>query len=190
MNPPSGPAVVVLTGGGAAPHAGAIRPRLDSSSALAGSVAARLGGVLRRVAGANAEALRRGGRGAEGLEGGVGDELLLRQAEASLRSVRSAIAGASSLRAIPRGLAPAASVARALGSALSGPAPACGRGLCGLSVALGGIVADSAALTGSRCDFGLSNAEAGRILGEAREEARREVRRRYPNLPGAAPGIT
>ena len=187
--------VTVVSHGGVR-HAGTLRPRLDSSAALAGALAARLEGRLRHLERINDALLDGSGYGG----GGGGDprrpgrsleeERLIRLAITSLDMIRDRISGVSLMSAIPQALAPAIPVARTLSSGLFDPVPECSRQMCELSAGLGSIVADSAVLTSARCDFGSFNAESARLLDGAKLTADSEMYERHPNLRTAETGST
>ena len=188
--------VTVISHGGA-PHAGTLRPRLDSSAALTGALAARLEGRLRHLERINDALLDCGGGGGGGGGGdprppgrSLEEERLIRLAITSLDMIRDRISGVSALSAIPQALAPAIPVARTLSSGLFGLVPECSRQLCDLSASLGSIVADSAVLTSARCDFGSFNAESARLLDGAKLTADSEMYERHPNLRTAETGST
>ncbi len=160
-------------------HAGTLRPRLDSAHDLAGSVITSLECRLRGIAGTNGILYA----DPPGLsEDALADERLIRQAVTALEYIRSKIRGIMTLSDIHAALAPAVPAVRILSSDLFEPAPECSQKLCELSACLGSIVMDSAVLTSARCDFGLSNAESGRLLDEAKLMADSKINKRYPNL--------
>jgi len=162
------------------PHAGTLRPRLDSSSSLIDSIAARLQARRRDLQQINDSLMRDGTPDA--LESGLGDERLVCQAIGALDAIRARMAGITALHSIPSALSPAVTAVRILSSALFELAPACSKLLCTLSVSLGSIVMDSAILTGANCDFGLSNIESNRLLDEAKLMADSKIDKRHPNL--------
>ncbi len=170
------------------PHAGTLRPRLDSSLRLIGSIIIELEDKRRDVAKVNDVLLCSGEHGS--LEDGLSDERLVCQAIIALGAIRSKISGLSALSAIPAALAPAVPAVRALSSGLFGLAPESSQRLCELSVGLGSIVVDSAFLTGTSCNFGLSNAESGRLLDEAKLMADSKIDKQHPNLEGTKTNST
>lgn len=60
--------------------------------------------------------------------------------------------------------------------------PECSKKLCELSVHLGSIVLDSAALTKARFDFSQSNTESSNILDEVKLIVDSKINKQYPNL--------
>jgi len=165
------------------PHAGTLRPRLDSSFTLIGSIILELENRRCDAAKINDMLLCNGEL--ELFEEGVADERLICQAIIALDDIRSRIRSISALSAIPATLASAIPAVRMLSSSLFALVPEPSQKLCELSVGLGSIAMDSAILTNAKCDFGLSNIESNRLLDEAKLMADSKIGKRYPNLETA-----
>lgn len=105
-----------------------------------------------------------------------------------LDSAAARLSRVSGIASIPDVLPPAITMIRAAAARLHGPLPACSRMLSELSVQLGSIALDSAALTGARFDFGPANAESASALDEAKLIADSKMAKRYPNLETCGDG--
>ena len=161
-------------------HAGTLRPRLDSSSTLIDSLILQLENKRCDIADINAVLLANDEF--ELVEQSIDDERLVCQSIATLDAIQSKIANISALSVIPTTLASAIPAIRILSSSLFELVPDCSQKLCELSVNLGSLVMDSAILTNSNCNFGLSNIESNRLLDEAKLMADSKIDKQYPNL--------
>ncbi len=171
---------VTIVSQGGAPHAGTLRPRLDSSLRLIESITLELEGKRRHAAGAGEAPPCSGGPDLP--DDGLPEERLACQTIIALGVIESRINGLSALHMIPAALASAIPAIRALSSSLFELMPGPSQRLCELSVTLGSIVVDSAVLTGASCDFGLYNAESNCLLDEAKLMADSKIGKHHPNL--------
>jgi len=161
-------------------HAGTLRPRLDSSFKLIGSIILELENKRCDAAKINDVLLH--SDETELFEENVAGEHLICQAIIALDDIQSKIKSISALSAIPTTLASTIPAIRILSSSLFELAPKPSQKLCELSVSLGSIAMDSAILTNAQCNFGLSNVESDRLLDEAKLMADSKIDKQYPNL--------
>ena len=83
---------------------------------------------------------------------------------------------------IPKILSSAILMIRTISAQLFGIFPECSLKLSELSVHLGSIVLDSAALTKAKCDFNLANAESTIFLDEVKLMVDSKINKLYPNF--------
>ncbi|RNJ79142.1 MAG: hypothetical protein EB829_02840 [Nitrosopumilus sp. H8] len=88
----------------------------------------------------------------------------------------------SGVMSIPEVLPASIQVVRTVSASLYEMMPDCSQRLSELSVHLGSIVLDSAAITQARFDFGRSNSESSDLLDEAKLIADSKLKKQYPNL--------
>ncbi len=88
----------------------------------------------------------------------------------------------SNIGSIPEILPPAIPMIRIVSAQLFGVIPNCSQKLSEISVHLGSIVIDSAALTTARFDFSHSNSESASKLYKVKLIADSKLNKRYPNL--------
>ncbi|RNJ78988.1 MAG: hypothetical protein D9C04_06180 [Nitrosopumilus sp. B06] len=88
----------------------------------------------------------------------------------------------SGVNSIPEVLSASIQVIRTVSASLYEMMPGCSRRLSELSVHLGSIVLDSAAITHARFDFGRSNSESAAMLDEAKLIADSKLKKQYPNV--------
>jgi len=88
----------------------------------------------------------------------------------------------SGVNSIPQVLPTTISMIRTVSAQLFDIVPNCSHKLSELSVHLGSIVLDSAALTKARFDFGQSNEESSTLLNEVKLIVDSKISKQYPNL--------
>ncbi len=88
----------------------------------------------------------------------------------------------SGVNSIPEILPAVIPMIRTVSAQLFDIVPNCSRKLSELSVHLGSIVLDSAALTKARFDFGQSNEESSTLLNEVKLMVDSKISKQYPNL--------
>ena len=88
----------------------------------------------------------------------------------------------SGINSIPKVLPTAIPLIRTVSAQLFDIVPNCSQKLSEMSVHLGSIVLDSAALTKARFDFGQSNEESSNLLNEVKLMADSKISKQYPNL--------
>ncbi len=88
----------------------------------------------------------------------------------------------SGINSIPQVLPAAIQLIRTISAQLFGIVPNCSQKLSELSVHLGSIVLDSAALTKARFDFSQSNEESSTLLNEVKLMVDSKISKQYPNL--------
>jgi len=88
----------------------------------------------------------------------------------------------SDINSIPQVLPAAIQLIRTISAQLFGIVPNCSQKLSELSVHLGSIVLDSAALTKARFDFSQSNEESSTLLNEVKLMVDSKISKQYPNL--------
>jgi len=88
----------------------------------------------------------------------------------------------SNVSSIPEILPPSIPMIRTVSAQLFEIIPNCSQKLSEISVHLGSIVLDSAALTTARFDFSLSNAESSTLLNEVKLMVDSKLSKQYPNL--------
>ncbi len=96
--------------------------------------------------------------------------------------VKSSMEKISNVESIPEILPSAISVIRTVSARLFDVIPTCSQKLSEISVHLGSIALDSAALTTARFDFSLSNSESSHILNEVKLMVNSKLNKQYPNL--------
>jgi len=88
----------------------------------------------------------------------------------------------SNVNSIPEVLPPAIPLIRIVSAQLFDIVPHCSQKLSEISVHLGSILLDSAALTKARFDFSQSNEEASTLLNEVKLMVDSKISKQYPNL--------
>jgi hypothetical protein len=88
----------------------------------------------------------------------------------------------SDVNSIPKVLPPAIPLIRTISAQLFDIVPHCSQKLSELSVHLGSILLDSAALTKARFDFSQSNEEASTLHNEVKLMVDCKINKQYPNL--------
>ena len=88
----------------------------------------------------------------------------------------------SGINSIPEILPTTIPLIRTVSAQLFDIAPNCSQKLSEMSVHLGSIVLDSAALTKARFDFGQSNKESSNLLNEVKLMVDSKISKQYPNL--------
>lgn len=88
----------------------------------------------------------------------------------------------SDVHNIPEILSSSIQMIRTISAQLFDLVPNCSRKLSELSIHLGSIVLDSAALTKARFDFGQSNEESSTLLNEVKLMVDSKISKQYPNL--------
>ena len=183
----------------------AVMPRLDYARGLLGDVRAGLSRELRLLSRRNRLIYAEAGRalappGPHARAGGAGAPsgprdpapasfraeatvrlAVLALAEAHLRLGRTGQAADAAPAAIP--------VMRHVSSALHAAFPDHSGLLCEASSVLGGALADLAAVTGARLDFGRSNAVSSGILAQAKLTTESKLAKLYPNMLAARPRL-
>ena len=99
-----------------------------------------------------------------------------------LSSTKKKMAKISGINSIPEVLPSTIPMIRTISAQLYDIIPRCSQKLSELSVHLGSIVLDSAALTTARFDFSQSNEESAAILDEVKLMVDSKIRKQYPNL--------
>ena len=88
----------------------------------------------------------------------------------------------SNVNSIPQVLPPAIPLIRTASAQLFDIVPHCSQKLSELSVHLGSILLDSAALTKARFDYSQLNEEASTLLNEVKLMVDSKINKQYPNL--------
>lgn len=99
-----------------------------------------------------------------------------------LSNTKKRMARISGISSIPEVLPSAIPMIRIISAQLFDVVPHCSQKLSELSVHLGSIVLDSAALTKARFDFSQSNEESSAILDEVKLMVDSKISKQYPNL--------
>jgi len=99
-----------------------------------------------------------------------------------LFQTKKRMARISGVSSIPKVLLSSIPMIRTISAQLFDIAPKCSQKLSELSVHLGSIVLDSAALTKARFDFSQSNEESSTLLDEVKLMVESKIRKQYPNL--------
>ena len=99
-----------------------------------------------------------------------------------LIKIRQRVIGITGVQIIPKVLPSSIQMLRTTSAQLFDVIPRCSKKLSELSIHLGSIVLDSAALTKARFDFNLSNEESCTILDEVKLMADSKISKQYPNL--------
>ena len=100
----------------------------------------------------------------------------------TLLHVKKSMEKISNVGSIPEILPSSIPVIRTISAKLYDVIPKCSQKLSELSVHLGSIVLDSAALTTARFDFSQSNTESSIILDEVKLMVNSKLNKQYPNL--------
>jgi hypothetical protein len=100
----------------------------------------------------------------------------------TLLYVKRSMGKISNVSSIPEILPSSIPVIRTISAKLFDIIPKCSQKLSELSVHLGSIVLDSAALTTARFDFSLSNTESSILLNEVKLMVNSKLSKQYPNL--------
>lgn len=99
-----------------------------------------------------------------------------------LSIVKKRMSGINGVISLPKVLTSAIPMIRTISARLYGILPDCSQKLSELSVHLGSIVLDSAALTKARFDFSQSNEESASLLDEVKLMADSKISKLYPNV--------
>ena len=100
----------------------------------------------------------------------------------TLLYVKKSMGKISNVGSIPEILPSSIPVIRIISAKLFDVIPKCSQKLSEISVHLGSIVLDSAALTTARFDFSQSNIESSILLNEVKLMANSKLNKQYPNL--------
>ena len=100
----------------------------------------------------------------------------------TLLYVKKSMEKISNVCSIPEILPSSIPVIRTISAKLFDAIPKCSQKLSEISVHLGSIVFDSAALTTARFDFSYSNVESSILLNEVKLMANSKLNKQYPNL--------
>ncbi|MCV0392511.1 MAG: hypothetical protein K5790_04355 [Nitrosopumilus sp.] len=100
----------------------------------------------------------------------------------TLLQIKKQVSMISGVNTIPEVLPPIIPMIRTVSAKLYDIFPNCSQKLSELSVHLGSIVLDSAALTKARFDFSRSNEESSIFLDEVKLIVDSKLRKQYPNL--------
>ena len=100
----------------------------------------------------------------------------------TLLYVKKSMEKISNVGSIPEILPSSIPVIRTISANLFDAIPKCSQKLSEISVHLGSIVFDSAALTTARFDFSQSNVESSILLNEVKLMANSKLNKQYPNL--------
>ena len=99
-----------------------------------------------------------------------------------LLQVKKSMKQISNVGSIPEVLPSSIPMIRTVSAQLFGIIPNCSQKLSEISVHLGSIVLDSAALTTARFDFSQSNTESSALLNEVKLMVGSKLNKQYPNL--------
>lgn len=177
-------------------------PRLEYARSLLGDACAALSAELpallrrsRRLAAAAGAAPGAAAPGRSGivrlagprrpLQAALADELAVRTAVLALSEAAEWLARAGRPAPVTDAVPAAIPVLRHVSSALYAAHPAQSALLCEASSILGGVLADSAAASGARLDFGRSNADSAAALAQAKLTAGSNLRKLHPDIRGA-----
>ncbi len=100
----------------------------------------------------------------------------------TLLQIKKSMKRISNVNSIPEVLPPSIPMIRTVSAQLFDILPNCSQKLSEISVHLGSIVLDSAALTTARFDFGQSNMESATLLNEVKLMVNSKLNKQYPNL--------
>ena len=99
-----------------------------------------------------------------------------------LNKIKKRTDNVSDVQIIPHVLSSSIQLIRTLSAQLFDIAPNCSEKLSELSIHLGSIVLDSAAITNAQFDFSQSNEESSKLLDEVKLMADSKISKQYPNL--------
>ncbi len=99
-----------------------------------------------------------------------------------LTQIKKRIGGMSGVNSITKVLPASIPTIRTISAQLFDIVPRCSHNLSELSIHLGSIVLDSAALTNARFDFSQSNEESSTLLNEVKLMVDSKINKQYPNL--------
>jgi len=99
-----------------------------------------------------------------------------------LTQIKKRIGRISGVNSITKVLPASISTIRTISAQLFDTIPHCSHNLSELSIHLGSIVLDSAALTNARFDFSQSNEESSTLLNEVKLMVDSKINKQYPNL--------
>ena len=114
--------------------------------------------------------------------GPINQEKILFISIESLTQIQKKLSSFSGIQSIPKILPSAITIIRTLSSQIFSHFPASSRNLSDLSSLLGGILMDSATITGAKFDFDQSNRESVSLLDEAKLMVDSKISKQYPNL--------
>ena len=165
----------------------------DACAALSAELPALLHRSRRLAAAAAAPGAAAPGRSGIGhpadphlpLQAALADELAVRTAVLALSEAAAWLARAGRPAAVTDAVPAAIPVLRHVSSALYAAHPAQSALLCEASSVLGGVLADSAAASGARLDFGRHNADSAAALAQAKLTAGSNLRKLHPDIRGA-----
>lgn len=100
----------------------------------------------------------------------------------TLTQIRQRIKAISEMSSIPKMLPPIIPAIRTISAQIHNTMPSCSQRLCELSVHLGSIVLDSAAISTAKFDFRQSNYESVMFLDEVKLMADSKISKQYRNL--------
>ena len=110
-------------------------------------------------------------------------EKIITIAVESLIKIKKRISCLSGIESIPFVLPSTIPVIRTISSQIFSSFPLYSENLWMLSSLLGGVIMDSATITGAKFDFQKSNLESNHILDEAKLMVDSKINKQYPNLP-------
>ena len=158
-----------------------ISPRLDYSAGLLSCIVGELRQKSSALRAANARLLDAGHDGAV-----LRDSIELeRRVEFSLQAmllIQQKMGSVSKISGIPKALTTVIFAVKSASAQLYGVMPACSQKLCELSVHLGSIVLDSAAISTAKFDFGQSNSESAVLLDKLNLIVDSKINKLYGNL--------
>ena len=99
-----------------------------------------------------------------------------------LTNIKKRTNNVSDVQIIPHVLSSSIQLIRTLSAQLFGIVPECSEKLSELSLHLGSIVLDSAAITNAQFDFSQSNEESSTLLDEVKLMVDSKISKQYPNL--------
>lgn len=159
-----------------------IVPRLDYSSELLSGIIHELGLERAKLKASNKTMLKSPKHDKLALQNAIDRETTLVFCLESLSQISQRVGSISGMSSIPELLPPAIPAIRAISAQLHSIMPSCSQRLCELSVYLGSIVLDSAAISTARFDFRQSNYESAMLLDEVKLMADSKISKQYRNL--------
>lgn len=114
--------------------------------------------------------------------GPINQEKILHFVIDSLNLIKRNLQNLSGIESLPKSLPPLIPTIRTLSAQLFSHFPTHSQNLIDLSLVLGGILMDSATLTGARFDFHQTNKESTTLLDEVKLMVDSKINKQYPNL--------
>ncbi len=166
-------------------HTRTILPRLNFSRGLLGEILECLSEARSTLSGRNA---RMAGleRYSVAQSESIERERQLRLAVHALSGAREQLDSLSHVGRVPGTMPALIPMIRRISSVLHGDHPRYSAMLCELSSVLGGILVDSASLTGASFDFARSNLDSAVLLDESKLIVDSKLSKLYPNLDSPA----